>query len=62
MWRSESCSKEFDEKTTAIEVRFGYVDSEEAAKSKDQYMAFNTDTAWAPLCDECATAYIKGEK
>jgi len=46
----------------AVEVRFGYVDSEEVAKSKDQYMAFNTDTAWAPLCDECATAYIKGEK
>lgn len=62
MWKCEACSKEFDDKTAAVEVRFGYVDSEEAAKSKDQYMAFNTENAWAPLCNDCAIAYIKGEK
>ena len=62
MWRCESCSKEFDDEITAIEVKFGYIDSEEVAKSKDQYMAFNTENAWAPLCDECAISYIKGEK
>ena len=62
MWKCERCGKKFGEGTMAVEVRFGYVDSEEVAKSKDQYMAFNTDTAWAPLCDECATAYIKGGK
>jgi hypothetical protein len=61
MWRCEACSKEFDDKTTAVEVRFGYVDSEEAVKSKDQYMAFNTENAWAPLCNECAMDFIKGE-
>jgi hypothetical protein len=62
MWRCESCNKKFDEKAAAIEVRFGYIDIEEAAKSNDQYMAFNTENAWAPLCDECAISYIKGEK
>ncbi|MBI5188439.1 MAG: hypothetical protein HZA07_05135 [Nitrospirae bacterium] len=46
----------------AVEVKFGYVDSEDAAKDGDQYMAFNTENAWAPLCDDCAIAYIKGEK
>ena len=60
MWKCEACRKEFDDKTTAVEVRFGYVDSEEASKSKDQYMAFNTENAWAPLCDYCAIKYIKG--
>ncbi|MBI4378004.1 MAG: hypothetical protein HY578_02790 [Nitrospinae bacterium] len=46
----------------AVEVRFGYVDCEEAVKEGDQYMAFATENAWAPLCDDCAIAYIKGEK
>jgi hypothetical protein len=46
----------------AVEVRFGYVDTEKAAGNGDQYMAFNTEDAWAPLCDDCAIAYIKGEK
>jgi hypothetical protein len=62
MWRCESCNKKYSEKTSAIEVRFGYIDSEEAAKSENQYMAFNTDASWAPLCNECAIAYIRGEK
>lgn len=32
MWKCELCKKEFDDETIAIEVRFGYVDSEELAK------------------------------
>jgi len=62
MWKCESCGKKFNEKTTAIEVRFGYVDSDKVSKDGDQYMAFYTENAWAPLCDDCAIAYIKGEK
>jgi len=62
MWKCEMCKKEFDDKVMAIEVRFSYVDSEEAAKDEDQYMAFNTENAWAPLCEDCAIAYIKGDE
>lgn len=62
MWKCESCGREFNGEATAIEVRFGYVDSEEVAKDGDQYMAFNTESAWAPLCDTCAIAYITGEE
>lgn len=61
MWKCEACRKEFDDITTAVEVRFGHVDSEEVVKDGDQYMAFITGSAWAPLCDDCAIAYIKGE-
>ncbi len=59
MWKCELCENEFDDETIAIEVRFGYVDSEEVAKGKDQYMAFNTENAWSPLCEDCSIAYIK---
>ncbi|MBI4722640.1 MAG: hypothetical protein HY769_06555 [Candidatus Stahlbacteria bacterium] len=62
MWKCEICHKEFDDEITAIEVRFGYVDSEKVPKDGDQYMAFYTKNAWAPLCDDCAIAYIKGEE
>jgi hypothetical protein len=34
MWKCERCNNIFDDKTTAIEVRFGYVDSEETAETK----------------------------
>ena len=61
MWKCEICKKEFDEKTIAVEVKFGYVDGKIAAKD-GQYMAFSTENSWAPLCDDCAIAYIKGEK
>ncbi|MBI3398298.1 MAG: hypothetical protein HY026_03570 [Deltaproteobacteria bacterium] len=60
MWKCESCRKKFPEKTIAIEVRFGYMDGK-AVKDRDQYMAFNTENSWTPLCDDCAIAYIKGE-
>jgi len=46
----------------AVEVRIGFVDSEEAVKDGDRYRAFYTENARAPLCDDCAIAYIKGEK
>lgn len=62
MWKCEMCKQKFDEEIMAIEIRFGYVDSEDVAKGKDQYMAFNTENAWAPLCDDCAIAYIRDEK
>lgn len=62
MWHCEICKQKFNDKTMAVEVRFGYVDSEGAAKDGDQYMAFNTENSWVPLCNECAIAYIKGEK
>ncbi|MEW6027645.1 MAG: hypothetical protein AB1599_10190 [Planctomycetota bacterium] len=62
MWRCESCHKEFTDKTISQEVKFGYVDSEKAKKNDDQYMAFNPEQGWAPLCDSCAIGYItKGE-
>ena len=61
MWKCEICGSEFDDETTAIEVKFGYVDSERVIDG-DQYMAFCPDCGYAPLCDECAIAYIKGKK
>jgi hypothetical protein len=61
MWRCELCRKEFNESVMAVEVKFGFVDCKKAAKEKDQYMAFNTENSWAPLCDDCAISYIKGE-
>jgi len=62
MWKCEMCKQKFDEEIMAVEVRFGYVDSDELAKDGDQYMAFNTENAWAPLCATCAIAYIKGDQ
>ncbi len=62
MWRCELCKKEFDDRTIAIEVRFGYVDSEEVIERGKQYDAFHTESAIAPLCEGCAIAYIKGGK
>lgn len=61
MWKCEVCKKEFNDKTTAIEVRFGYVDNE-ASERGNQYDAFYTDNSIAPLCDDCAIAYIRGEE
>lgn len=60
MWKCEACEKKFDDEITAIEVRFCKIDSEEAKEKKDQYDALYTESAWAPLCDDCAIAYIKG--
>ncbi|MBE0415072.1 MAG: hypothetical protein IBX36_00820 [Dehalococcoidia bacterium] len=62
MWKCELCHKEFDEETMAIELKFGYVDGEEAKERGDQYDAFYTEEAIAPICDDCAITYIKGEK
>ncbi len=62
MWKCELCQKEFDDETMAVEVRFGYVDSEEAAERGDQYDAFYPESGFAPLCDDCAVAHIKGEE
>ncbi|MEK7846947.1 MAG: hypothetical protein AAB257_08300 [Nitrospinota bacterium] len=62
MWKCEACKKDFSGETMAVEVRFGYIDDEMAKKDGDTYMAFTTENAWAPLCDDCAIAYIKGEK
>jgi hypothetical protein len=61
MWKCELCRKEFDEDVAAIEVRFGFVDGEQAEKDGDQYMAFYTENTWAPLCDDCAISYIRGD-
>lgn len=52
MWKCEACEKNFSDDTMAVEVRFGYVDSEDTASDKDQYMVFNAENAWAPLCKE----------
>lgn len=46
----------------AVEVRFGYVESEKASKNGYQYMAFNIESAHSPLCDDCTIAYIKEEE
>ena len=61
MWKCEACRKKFDDEITAIEVRFGGIDSKEIRKGEDQYDAFYTKSAWTPLCDDCAIAYIRGE-
>ena len=62
MWICEICKQKFDEAITAVEVRFGYVDCEQATEDSDQYMAFNTESTWAPLCGDCTIAYIKREQ
>lgn len=62
MWTCELCGKVFDDETTAIEVRFGYVDTQEMAEVGDQYDAFYTESAIAPICEDCAIAYIKGKE
>lgn len=60
MWKCEKCGKKFNNETMAVDVRFGYVDEDEAKKEgNDQYDAFCTENAWAPLCDDCAVEYIK---
>lgn len=61
MWKCEMCKRKFDDDIMAIEVRFGYVDNKEDEEDQDQYMDFYTECAWAPLCDDCAIAYIKGD-
>lgn len=62
MWKCDLCGKEFDDEVIAIEVRFGYVDCEEVIERGNQYDAFHTESAIAPLCEDCAISYIKGEK
>ncbi len=62
MWECEQCRKKHSDKTMAVDVRFGYVDSAEVKKGSDPYDAFNTEEGWGPLCPDCAIAYIKGEE
>ncbi len=60
MWKCEKCEEIFDNETMAVEVRFGYIDEDEAKKKdNNQYDAFYTEQAWAPLCDDCAIDFIK---
>ena len=61
MWKCEMCKNEFNDDIIAIEVKFGYIDSDLADKMHDQYFAFNSESSWAPLCDNCAVKFIKGE-
>lgn len=61
MWKCEICKTQFDDEITAIEIRFGYVDSGRKEVKGNQYDSFYTECAYAPLCDECAIKYIKGE-
>lgn len=59
MWKCEKCGEKFKNETMALDVRFGFVDEEEAKEKSNQYDAFQTDQGWGPLCDNCATEYIK---
>ena len=59
MWKCEKCNKKFKNDVMAIDVRFGYVDSEEAKETNNQYDAFQTESGWGPLCDDCAIDFIK---
>jgi len=59
MWKCERCGKKFKDNVLALDVRFGYVDSEKAKERGNQYDAFYTENAWGPLCDDCAIEYIK---
>lgn len=62
MWKCYLCKKEFEDDEMAIELRFGYISSEDVKSEKDYYDAFCSEEAILPLCDDCAIAYIKGEK
>ncbi|MBI4824122.1 MAG: hypothetical protein HY805_07850 [Nitrospirae bacterium] len=62
MWKCELCRKEFNYDTMAIDLRFGYVDSEEVKSGTDPYDAFATEEGIGPICNDCAIAYIRGEK
>lgn len=59
MWKCEKCNEEFENETMALDVRFGFVDEEEAKEKDKQYLAFYTEQGWGPLCDDCAIEYIK---
>ena len=59
MWKCEKCGKKFKKDVMAVDVRFGYIDEDEVKNTDSQYDAFYTDSAWGPLCDECAINYIK---
>ncbi len=62
MWWCEGCKREFDQDRMAVEVRFGYVDPPDADRpEEDQWERFTTDSSYAPLCDDCAIAYIRGD-
>jgi hypothetical protein len=56
----ESCRRWFSDETPAIEVRFGRVDEDEQFEGPS-YDAFCTESAYAPVCDDCAVALIRGD-
>jgi len=62
MWKCELCNRKFNEDIMAIELKFGYLDSEQAKEEECQHNAFYTEEAVGPICDDCAIAYIKGEE
>ncbi len=41
MWKCESCHKEFEDKTMALEVKFGYVNEDDAKKYTSFYIRQN---------------------
>lgn len=59
MWKCEKCEVKFEDDVMAADVRYGYINSEQAKKRGDQYSAFQTEQGWGPLCAECAIIYIK---
>jgi len=61
MWKCELCGKKAPDTKMAIELKFGYVDSDLAKHEKDQWWAFCTEEGLGPICDDCAIGYIKGE-
>jgi hypothetical protein len=61
MWLCTLCNKEFEDDILAVELRLGYVDEEEIKEGKLPYDAFYPRSGVAPICDDCAIAYLKGK-
>lgn len=60
MWKCELCNKEFRDDILAVEVRFGYM-AKDKITGTDPYQLFCPESGIAPICDDCAISYLRGE-
>jgi len=61
VWSCALCSKEYENDVLAVELRLGYVDEEGISEGELPYDAFYPETGVAPICNECAIAYLEGK-
>lgn len=61
MWKCHFCRKSYDDSKMAIELRFGFIDSEAVKEEEDYWHNFYPEDGILPVCDDCAISYIKGE-